>query len=221
MSDQVRQPDALPLQTRLAPLGTVDVASRTIEVVWTTGATVRRRRYIGWDTSVPFDEELVVTSEAIDLTRMQAGAPVLDSHSGYSTDSIRAVVDKVWLAGGQGLATLRFPSEGVRKSSDELFEMARDKIIPNISVGYRIDQVRVIAPKKEGDIERRVIEKWTPYEVSFVAVPADAGAQVRSGDTRSFPVQIIGRATPPGAIGTAAAVRSRMLMRARASGLRV
>ena len=218
MSEQVRQPDALPLQTRLAPLTTIDIEARTIDCVWTTGATVRRRRYIGWDTSVPFDEELVVSAAAIDLTRMRAGAPVLDSHAAYSTDGIRAVVDKVWLAGSEGLATLRFPTPGTDAASDRLFEMARQKIIPNISVGYRIDQVRVVAPKKEGDIERRIIEKWTPYEVSFVAVPADAGAQVRSGDTRSFPVEILGQA---GRIGPAAAARTRMQMRARASGLRV
>lgn len=218
MSDQTRQPDALPLQTRLAPLTTIDIEARTIDCVWTTGATVRRRRYIGWDTSVPFDEELIVSPEAIDLTRMRSGAPVLDSHSSWSTDNIRAVVDKVWLAGNEGLATLRFPTLGTDADSDRLFEMARQKIIPNISVGYRIDQVRVVAPKKEGDIERRVIEKWTPYEVSFVAIPADAGAQVRSGDTRSFPVQIVGQSNR---IGLAAAVRSRLLMRARASGLRV
>jgi hypothetical protein len=30
---------------------------------------------------------------------MRAGAPVLDSHSAWSTDAIRAVVDKVWLSG--------------------------------------------------------------------------------------------------------------------------
>lgn len=206
-------PSALPMQTRLAPIGKVDVETRTIDVVWTTGATVRRVRWEGWDTAVPFDEELVVSPEAIDFTRLQAGAPVLDNHCTYTTDAIRAVVDKAWLEGGEGLATFRFPREGVRKESDELFELARDKIIRNVSVGYFINRVRVVEPEKRGDVERRVIERWQPYEISFVTVPADAGAQVRSADAPCAPFEIVGRGL------ALSAARSRMAMRARAAGL--
>lgn len=36
----------------------------TIHVIWTTGASVQRRRYEGWDDVVEYDEELVVTPEA-------------------------------------------------------------------------------------------------------------------------------------------------------------
>ena len=46
----------LPLQGRMASVraGTVDEAARTVEIIWTTGATVRRARF--WDEAV--DEEL-------------------------------------------------------------------------------------------------------------------------------------------------------------------
>ena len=208
-------PSALPMQTRLAPIGRVDVETRTIDVVWTTGATVRRVRWEGWDTMVPFDEELVVSEDAIDFTRLQAGAPVLDNHCTYTTDAIRAVVDRAWLEGAplEGLATFRFPREGVRKASDELFDLARDKIIRNVSVGYFINRVRVVEPEKRGDVERRVIERWQPYEISFVTVPADAGAQVRSADAPRAPIEIVGLSSLP------SAARSRMAMRARAAGL--
>lgn len=206
-------PSALPMQTRLAPIGKVDVESRTINVVWTTGATVRRVRYEGWDTMIPFDEELLVSEDAIDFTRLQAGAPVLDNHWTYSTDAIRAVVDRAWLEGGEGLATFRFPREGVRKASDELFDLARDKIIRNVSVGYFINRVRVVEPEKRGDVERRIIERWQPYEISFVTVPADAGAQVRSADAPRAPLEIVGHGL------ALSAARSRMAMRARAAGL--
>jgi len=207
-------PSALPMQTRLAPIGEVNVDARTIDVVWTTGATVRRVRWEGWDTAIPFDEELLVSNEAIDFTRLQAGAPVLDSHCTYSTDAIRAVVDRAWLANGQGLATFRFPSAGVRKESDELFELAREKIVRNVSVGYFINRVRVVEPATRADVERRIIERWTPYEISFVTVPADAGAQVRAdAPLRMAPLELI----RPGLVAQAA--RSRMAMRARAAGL--
>lgn len=206
-------PSALPMQTRLAPIGEVNVEARTIDVVWTTGATVRRVRWEGWDTAIPFDEELLVSNDAIDFTRLQAGAPVLDSHCTYSTAAIRAVVDRAWLAGGEGLATFRFPSAGVRKESDELFELAREKIVRNVSVGYFINRVRVVEPATRADVERRIIERWTPYEISFVTVPADAGAQVRAGlERRTAPLEVL---RPH----SAAATRSRMAMRARAAGL--
>ena len=210
------QPSELPLQTRLAPISTINVEARTLDVIWTTGATVRRQRWTGWDTLVPFDEELIVSDEAIDFTRMAAGAPVLDSHSTWSTESIRAVVDKYWLSGGDGLATIRFPKEGVRKASDELFGLAQDKIVRSISVGYFINRVRVVPPSKDGEVERRIIERWTPYELSFVTVPADAGAQVRGAELRSAPIEILGRQAP--GLSPIEAARARMALRAHSLG---
>lgn len=205
-------PSALPMQTRLAEIGKVSAGARTIDVVWTTGATVRRLRWDGWDTAVPFDEELVVSDAAIDFTRLQKGAPVLDSHNTASTDAVRAVVERVWLANGQGLATLRFPKEGIRKASDELFDLAREKIVCNISVGYFIQRVRVVEPERHGEIERRIIERWQPYELSFVTVPADAGAQVRTAAARAQRLEVVSdRVTCLGA------ARARMRMRARAA----
>lgn len=215
-----RLPETLPLQTRLAPLGTVNVEARTIECTWTTGATVRRRRYT-WDgPSVPFDEELVVSEEAIDLSRLRAGAPVLDSHATYSIEAQRAVVDDAWIVNGEGIARMQFPEAGIDEASDRLFALAtpregRKAIIRNISVGYAIDRVRVIQPEKSGEVERRIIERWTPFELSFVTVPADAGAQVRARDVRAFPVEIIGRAASSGHH----AARARMGLRARSLGL--
>ena len=77
---------------------------------------------------------------------------MLDSHNTSSTDAQRAVVDDAWLEAGQGLARLRFPRKGTDARSDRLFEMARQRVIRNISVGYSIDQVRVVAPMKAGDV---------------------------------------------------------------------
>lgn len=210
------EPAALPLQTRLAPLRNVDADARTVEVVWTTGAAVRRCRWVGWDTPVPFMEELLVTADAIDLTRLKNGAPLLDSHATYSTEEQRGVVEDAWIAGGEGLALTRFPEKGTDDKADRLFELVRQKIIRNVSVGYSIDQVRVI----EGtgaQIERRVVEKWTPYELSFVTVPADPGAQARNAETRSFPITVLATRRLPDLAAEAA--RARMALRARGLGL--
>lgn len=181
-------PRVLPMQTREMPLTSIDAQARTVEVVFTTGATVRRRRYTGWDSSVPFDESLEVSRSAINLDRLNAGAPALDSHSAYSTSSQVGVIERAWIAGGEGHALIRFPSKGIDERADRMFALVSEGIIRNVSVGYSIDEVRVVEPEKAGDVEKRIVTRWTPFEVSFVTIPADAGAQVRAAE--SFPITI-------------------------------
>jgi hypothetical protein len=203
-------PSALPLQDRLAPItdGAIDVEARTVTVTFTTGASVRRRRWTGWDTSVPFDEILTVSREAINLERLNLGAPALDSHSTWSSRSQVGVVERGWIEGDEGRALIRFPSAGIDADADRMFGLVRERIVRNVSVGYSIDQARVVEAEKRGEIEKRVVERWTPYEISFVTIPADARAQVRSQDARTFPVTIA-------MIGGAQAALARMAMRAR------
>jgi hypothetical protein len=204
-------PAALPLQTRLAPIAGVDVAARTAEVVFSTGAAVRRQRWSGWDTVIPFDEILVVSNDAVDMTRLNAGAPALDSHSYWSTSSQIGVIDKAWIAGADARALIRFPSKGVDLAADRMFAMVSEGIIRNVSCGYFIQQVRVEQPQKAGEVEQRIVEKWQPYEISFVTVPADKGAQVRADDQQQqVPVAFRGvlRALPT--LNVAATARMRM-----------
>lgn len=198
----------LPMQLRRGELSAVNAEARTMDVVWTTGASVDRIQWVGWDTAVPYVEELRVSDASVNLERMNAGAPVLDSHSTWSTRSQVAVVERAWIEKGNGFATIRFPSAGVDEASDRLFALASEKIVRNISVGYSIDQVRVVKPEKRDEKERRIVERWTPHEISFVTIPADPGAQVRSQEVRTFPLSIA-------VVGAAEAAAIRMRMRAR------
>jgi hypothetical protein len=207
-------PSALPMQTRLAPVTTIDADTRTIEVTFTTGAAVRRVRWLGWDTRIPFDEVLTVTDAAVDLSRLRAGAPALDSHSMWSTAAQVGVVERAWLDKGEGRAAIRFPTQGVDPPSDRMYALVSEKIIRNVSVGYTINEVRVEAPQKAGEIERRIVTRWTPFEISFVTVGADAGAQVRAADLAVFPLHMT--RAPVSGIALAA---TRMRMRALAAGL--
>lgn len=186
-------PVALPMQLRRAPIlpATVNTESRSVDVVFTTGAAVRRRRWTGWDTSVPFDEILEVSDRAVDLTRLNAGAPALDSHSVWSSHSQVGVVERAWIEGKEGKATIRFPREGLDQAADRMFGLISDGIIRNVSVGYSIERVKVVEPAAKGDVEQRIVERWTPLEVSFVTVPADPRAQVRAADQASYPVEIV------------------------------
>jgi hypothetical protein len=186
-------PVALPMQLRRAPIlpATVNTEARSVDVVFTTGAAVRRRRWTGWDTSVPFDEILEVSDRAVDLTRLNAGAPALDSHSVWSSHSQVGVVERAWIEGKEGKATIRFPREGLDQAADRMFGLISDGIIRNVSVGYSIERVKVVEPAAKGEVEQRIVERWTPLEVSFVTVPADPRAQVRAADQASFPIEII------------------------------
>lgn len=186
-------PVALPMQLRRAPIlpATVNTEARSVDVVFTTGAAVRRRRWTGWDTSVPFDEILEVSDRAVDLTRLNAGAPALDSHSVWSSHSQVGVVERAWIEGKEGKATIRFPREGLDQAADRMFGLISDGIIRNVSVGYSIERVKVVEPATKGQVEQRIVERWTPLEVSFVTVPADPRAQVRAADQASYPVEIV------------------------------
>ncbi|WP_232489239.1 prohead protease/major capsid protein fusion protein [Rhodobacter amnigenus] len=189
----IAAPVALPMQLRRAPIlpATVNSEARSVDVVFTTGAAVRRRRWTGWDTSVPFDEILEVSDRAVDLTRLNAGAPALDSHSVWSSHSQVGVVERAWIEGKEGKATIRFPREGLDQAADRMFGLISDGIIRNVSVGYSIERVKVVEPAAKGEVEQRIVERWTPLEVSFVTVPADPRAQVRAADQASYPVEII------------------------------
>ena len=186
-------PVALPMQLRRAPIlpATVNSEARSVDVVFTTGAAVRRRRWTGWDTSVPFDEILEVSDRAVDLTRLNAGAPALDSHSVWSSHSQVGVVERAWIEGKEGKATIRFPREGLDQAADRMFGLIGDGIIRNVSVGYSIERVKVVEPAAKGEVEQRIVERWTPLEVSFVTVPADPRAQVRAADQASYPVEFV------------------------------
>lgn len=176
---------ALPMMTRAAAVARVDEAARTFELVWTTGAKVRR---FDWWREEPYDEELVVSAAAVDLSRLNAGAPLLESHGQWSLRSVLGVVEKAWLEGGEGRAVVRFAAAESSPDGDRVFRMVRDQIIRNVSVGYTIRKVERQRP--EGGVTLWRVVDWQPFEISLVAVGADPGAGVRAADVPTYPLII-------------------------------
>jgi hypothetical protein len=170
------------MQTRTETLrrNTADATQRTVEVVWTTGAPVRRYHFSDYE-AVPYSEHLLVSEKAIDLSRLNAGAPVLDAHRASGVADQLAVVERAWVAGGKGIALLRFPDAGTSARADEVFALIQQGIVRNISVGYQQNEWDDLPATGSEDVAVRTVTRWTPYEISIVNVPADAGAQVRSG----------------------------------------
>lgn len=154
--------------------GSFDEKTNTIDVIWTTGATVRRFSWMDGE----FDEELIVSPNAVRLDRLNAGAPFLDTHGQWSlNDVIGSVVrGTARIEGGKGLATVKLSS-----AVDAVDRVARIKegTVSNISVGYRIHAVE--RKEMDGKVPLHRVVDWEPWEISAVPIPADPGAQVRSG----------------------------------------
>jgi hypothetical protein len=189
MPDGNRRVD-LPLQTRLAPIDAVDVAARTANVVWSTGARVKRREWLDWDAYQDYWEELSLDPAHVRMGRLTSGsAPVLNAHNRWSLEDQIGVVENATLGRGEGRALLRFSQ---REDVKPIFQDIADKIVRNVSVGYAVYKVEKLPPdeRSEGLPIRRAID-WEPHEISPVPIGADAGAGVRSEQQRMFSCEII------------------------------
>jgi hypothetical protein len=173
----------LPPITREASLRLVrgEGDDMTIDVIWTTGATVQRRRYEGWDDVVEYDEELVVTPGAVRMDRLNAGAPFLDSHRSWGLESVVGAVlpGTARIEGGQGFARVRLTSA---PDAAPIVQRIMDGTVSAVSVGYRVHRYDITKAQGQRELWRAV--DWEPMEISAVAMPADPGAHIRSTDPR-------------------------------------
>lgn len=155
-----------------------DESDNTIEVVWTTGAAVRR---YDWRNGRYYNEILDVSPKAVRLERLNLGAPLLDTHNDWMLRSVigSVVPGSAKIEGGKGVARVQ-----LSRAEDDaaIVGKIKDGIIRNISVGYAIHKViKTDADGDGADDEWRVVD-WEPLEISAVPVPADPGSQIRGDD---------------------------------------
>ena len=181
----------LPVQGRAATVRpeSVDESARTFEVLFTTGASVRRWTWADGEV----EESLEVSPRAMDMTRLIAGAPFLNSHSSYHLGDILGVVEGVRMDGAAAYATIRMSD---REDVQPIWADIRNGIIRNVSVGYSVERYEVT--REDGKRPHYRAVAWTPMEISAVAIPADAGAQIRSEVDRPAlqPCAVVDRAVP-------------------------
>ena len=137
-----------------------------------------------WDE--PWNEILGHSAEEIDLSRLNAGAPILSNHDRYAAASggsplaAIGVVEKAWVENGKGYAEIKLSR---RPELAGLVQDINDGIVRNVSVGYQIQERTLIKQNKEGPSDYRVT-RWLPMEISLVDIPADATVGVgRSAET--------------------------------------
>lgn len=168
------------LQTRavFAP-ETVNESDRSVEVVWTTGASVLRRGLSG-----PYYEELDMSPSSIRMDRLNSGAPLLNSHRSDNLSDVIGVVERAWLDGDVGKARVRFSA---RDEVASIFEDVRSGVLRNLSVGYAVYKTERV--EKDGETPTLRAVDWEPMEISVVPVGADPSAQVRAEEALSLHLQ--------------------------------
>ena len=193
----------LPIQLRSGAVSSIDAKTRTFELTWTTGASVRRGGF--W--SDPYNEELSLAPEAVRMGRLNGGAPLLNSHEQWDLRGVIGVVEKAWLTPTDGRASVRMSQ---RADVEPLWSDVRDKIIRNVSVGYLVHQYEDVTERGAKLKTFRAVD-WEPTELSLVPVGADAGAGVRSDsamkstcliDIRSHAEILSERPAPAELVGT-------------------
>jgi HK97 family phage major capsid protein len=105
-------------------------------------------------------------SGEIDLSRFKDGAAVLINHD---PSRHHGVIERAKVSDGVGRATVRF---GTSDQASESFQMIVDGIWRHISVGYFVHEMQLVTERDDGPSVYRV-NKWQPFELSFVAIPAD------------------------------------------------
>jgi len=153
---------------------TFNEADRTVDVIWTAGATVRRH---GWRDG-PYNEELLVSRQAVRLGRLNGGAPVLNSHAAYDLANVIGTVvpGSARIERGRGVATIKLSG---RAEIAGIVRDIADGVLSAVSVGYRVHKSERIEAGDDEVATVRVTD-WEPLELSVVPIPADPEARIRA-----------------------------------------
>lgn len=162
-------PDGKGILTRRATLApaTPDPEARTVEVIWSTGAPVRRR-----DMAGPYIERLSLAPNAVDLSRLE-GASVLDAHRQTAVCDVLGSVRSAAVDGKRGTALIQFSA---RPEVEPVWQDVLAGILRHVSVGYSVEEW---AETTENGARVLTAVRWTPHEISLVPTPADPGAHIR------------------------------------------
>ncbi|ANK79874.1 MAG: peptidase U37 [Rhizobiales bacterium NRL2] len=172
--EQTIELPALRRAAELAP-NTIDPETRSVEVIWSTGARVRRLSLFG----EPHDEELSMAPDHVRLDRLNNGAPFLKVHDAGDLDAVigSVVPGTARIENGQGIARIRISE---RDAVGDIWRDIEAGHIRAVSIGYQVHRYEVSKPEGGRELWRAV--DWTPFEISAVPVGADPAAGFRSRD---------------------------------------
>jgi len=105
--------------------------------------------------------------QSVRLDRLNGGAAVLVNHD--PSDQVGVVKASRIDGDKRGRAVIRFSRS---QRGEEIYQDVKDQIRTLVSVGYRIHDYSIQERDGLSDLVR--VTDWEPYEVSLVAIPADA-----------------------------------------------
>ncbi|AUS02257.1 hypothetical protein NVP2096O_22 [Vibrio phage 2.096.O._10N.286.48.B5] len=151
----------------------VDLANRTVEVVFTTGQAGKR-----WDWNIgSYIEELDVTPESIRTERLDKGLSVIGDHRSHSIDNVFGITESYRIENGELIGIVRFATDD---ESDKVFTKVQDGILRHFSLGYDVHTYEATVSPDEGGLDTYRATDWTPLELSIVAVSFETANGVRS-----------------------------------------
>lgn len=143
---------------------------RTITLVYATETPVLR--------SSPYEgnyyEVLSIDSAAMDMKRVIAGAPLLDSHRNESVNDILGSIESTYIKDKKAYAVVRISSQ-----HEDVLQKIREGTIKNVSVGYRVRKLKDISNKGD-NIPTYLAIDYQVLEISLVGVPADPNSTIIS-----------------------------------------
>lgn len=198
MDDDAPQKMELPIQHRTASvLGRVDPEGEE-------GADSRRYRlsfssedpYKRYDWKLgEFMEVLGHKDGEVDLDWMSSGrAPFLRDHIN-SIEYQVGVVETATIENRRGVATVRLANT---EEGEKLKELIDDGIVSAISVGYRVDEMKLVSTSDDG-VDTFRVTAWKPMECSAVSIPADTTVgfgRDEPGDSPRYQVRVFGKERP-------------------------
>ena len=162
--------------------------TRSAAVAVTAAPTDERTFSFPFSSEYPVEryfgtEILSHSADAADLMRLNDGAALLFNHD---PDKQLGVVERAWVDPNdkRGYVQIRF---GNSAFAQEKLADVRDRILRGVSFGYAIQDMQ---DRGDGSY---VATRWSPYEVSFVTIPADPGV----GLDRSLDSAPSSDSTPP------------------------
>lgn len=166
---------------------------RSVELMMSTGAAVLR---FDWYDGEYYEEVLSLEDGHVRLERMNDYAPLLDTHSSWDLGSVigSVIPGTVRVENGQMLGRVQLSSAA---SCADIVTNIREGHIQKVSIGYQVFRFEEDVPEAGKRKTMRATD-WEPIEVSFVPLPAEFAAGVRSAPA-SAP-QTRGHQTPQGGV---------------------
>ena len=124
----------------------------------------------------------------VDLSRLNGGAPLLNTHGAWDLRDVIGVVERAWIAReGEALvgrATVRFSD---RADVEPIWRDVASGIVRNVSVGYAVRSYEITETDGQPPVWRAV--DWQPLELSAVPIGADAAAGFRAAGQTVQPAE--------------------------------